>query len=53
VLARGEDKTYRVQGFPTLYVIDAKGVIRDIHVGYSPDLGVKLTATVERLLAGK
>jgi len=53
VLARGEDKEYRVQGFPTLYVIDAKGVIRDIHVGYSPDLGAKLAATVERLLAGK
>jgi thiol-disulfide isomerase/thioredoxin len=53
VLARGEDKQYRVQGFPTLYVIDAKGVVRDIHVGYSPDLGVKLAATVERLLAGK
>ena len=53
VLARGEDKKYRVQGFPTHYVIDAKGVVRDIHVGYSPDLGVKLAATVEKLLAGK
>jgi thiol-disulfide isomerase/thioredoxin len=53
VLARGEDKSYRVQGFPTLYVIDAKGVIRDIHVGYSPGLGAKLAVTVERLLARK
>ena len=53
VLARGEEKMYRVQGFPTLYVIDAKGVIRDIHVGYSPDSDVKLTATVEKLLAGE
>jgi thiol-disulfide isomerase/thioredoxin len=53
VQARGEDKNYRVQGFPTLYVIDAKGMIREIHVGYSPDLGVRLTATVERLLAEK
>lgn len=53
VLARGEEKMYRVQGFPTLYVIDAEGVVRDIHVGYSPDLSVKLTATVEKLLAGE
>jgi thiol-disulfide isomerase/thioredoxin len=53
VLARGEEKKYRVHGFPTLYLIDSHGVIRDIDVGYSPDLGVKLRAKVGRLLAGK
>jgi thiol-disulfide isomerase/thioredoxin len=53
VLARGQDKKYRVQGFPTLYLIDRRGVIRDIHVGYSPDLGPKLRAAVKRLLPGK
>jgi thiol-disulfide isomerase/thioredoxin len=50
VLARGEDKKYRVQGFPTLYVIDAKGVIRDIHVGYSPDLKEKLGRAIRNAI---
>jgi thiol-disulfide isomerase/thioredoxin len=53
LLARGEDKAYRVRGFPTLFVVDAKGVINDIRVGYSPDLEAKLTATVDRLLGAK
>ena len=53
VLGSEEYKKYRVHAFPTLYVIDRRGVTRDIHVGYSPDLGSKLRATVERLLAGK
>ena len=46
-------KKYGVGGFPTLFVLDAKGVVRDIQIGYSPDLRLKLTATVERLLARK
>jgi thiol-disulfide isomerase/thioredoxin len=50
VLARGEDKKYRVQGFPTLFVIDAKGVIRDIHVGYSPDLKEKLSRAIRNVI---
>jgi len=53
VLARGQGKKYRVQGFPTVYVLDRRGIIRDIHVGYSPDVGSKLRASVDRLLAGK
>jgi len=53
VQARGEDKNYRVQGYPTLYVIDGKGIIRDIRVGYSADLAAKLRATIGRLLAGE
>jgi thiol-disulfide isomerase/thioredoxin len=53
VLARGEDKKYRVRGFPTLYIIDRRGVIRDIHVGYSTDLGLKLRTAVDRLLTAK
>jgi thiol-disulfide isomerase/thioredoxin len=43
-------KKYGVTGFPTLFVIDKKGVIRDIHIGYSPDLGEKVTKKIESLL---
>jgi thiol-disulfide isomerase/thioredoxin len=53
VLARDEYKKYGVQGFPTVYVLDRRGIIRDILVGYSPDVGSKLRTAVDRLLAGK
>ena len=53
VLAGDEYKKYKAQGFPTVYVIDRRGIIRDILVGYSADVGSKLHAAVDRLLAGK
>jgi thiol-disulfide isomerase/thioredoxin len=53
VLARDEYKKYGVQGFPTVYVLDRRGIIRDILVGYSPDVGSKLRTAIDRLLAGK
>lgn len=46
-------KKYGVSGFPTLFVIDKKGVIRDIHIGYAPDLYQKLTTKIQTLLAKK
>ena len=29
---------YKIQGFPTLVILDQQGIIRDVHVGYSPTL---------------
>lgn len=46
-------KQYGVTGFPTLFVIDKKGVVRRVHVGYSKDMEETLAATVEQLLSGK
>jgi hypothetical protein len=40
-------------GFPTLVVIDQEGVVRDVHVGYSPALREEVVKSVERLLKGK
>jgi thiol-disulfide isomerase/thioredoxin len=46
-------KEYGVSGFPTLLVIDQAGVVRDIHVGYSPNLRETLTASIRELLKNK
>ena len=51
-LRAGQDlpEKYGVQGFPTLIIIDAQGVIRDMHVGYSPDLRQQVETTVRKIL---
>jgi cytochrome oxidase Cu insertion factor (SCO1/SenC/PrrC family) len=43
-------KTWRVQGFPTFFVIDAKGVIRGKVVGGGPDSEKKLDELVDKLV---
>lgn len=48
--ATGVPEKYKVQGFPTLLIIDQEGVLRDIHVGYAPDLKEKVVESIERLL---
>jgi thiol-disulfide isomerase/thioredoxin len=53
IKAEGLPEKFQVQGFPTLVVIDQKGVVRDFHVGYSPTLAAKLTETINSLLAEK
>jgi thiol-disulfide isomerase/thioredoxin len=42
---------YRVRGFPSLIIVDQQGVVRDIHVGYTPTLRDEVMATIEKLLA--
>ncbi len=36
--AAGLAEKYKVQGYPTLIVIDQEGTVRDVYVGYSPAL---------------
>ncbi len=43
-------KKYGVSGFPTLFVLDGTGRIRDIHVGYSRDIGEKLARSVRNAI---
>lgn len=43
-------RQYGVRGIPTAYIIDKKGVIRNIHVGYSPGLEKDLEKEVQALL---
>jgi thiol-disulfide isomerase/thioredoxin len=47
------NKKYGVQGWPTLVVLDGQGVIRHIHVGYSPNLRKELGDKIRELLANK
>ena len=51
--ATGLPEKYKVNGFPTLLILDQEGVIRDIHVGYSPTLRDDVVQAVERLLIPK
>ena len=51
--ATGLPEKYKVNGFPTLLILDQQGVIRDIHVGYSPTLRDDVVLSVERLLMPK
>ena len=44
-------KLYHILGYPTLVVIDTKGVVRDVHIGYSTDLQQSLTVIIDGLLA--
>ena len=41
---------YGVSGFPTLVVIDQKGNVADVHIGYSGHLFEDVTATIDKLL---
>ncbi len=50
-------KAFDVEGFPTLVILDAKGIIQSAHVGYNPDaaepLHKSLATEIDALLAGK
>jgi thiol-disulfide isomerase/thioredoxin len=53
IKATGIPDKYGIQGFPTLLVIDQQGILRDIHVGYSPNLREEVSKTLDELLAAK
>jgi peroxiredoxin len=59
-LRNGEDPTkdrinakYLIHGWPTLVVIDSKGIVRHFHSGYSPTLRHDLGQKIRELLAEK
>jgi thiol-disulfide isomerase/thioredoxin len=45
--------TYKVEGIPTLVLIDTKGVVQAVHVGYNPAIKTTLPKELDDLLAGK
>jgi len=51
VQATGIPEKFAVQGFPTLIIIDQEGKVRDLHVGYSPDLREQVSKKIQTLLS--
>ena len=43
-------KSFRVEGIPQTVVIDKRGVVRHVHVGFSPDIGSRLKREIQALL---
>jgi thiol-disulfide isomerase/thioredoxin len=46
-------EAFKVEGYPTVVILDGKGVVRAAHVGYSPEVGKILSRDIDALLAGK
>jgi thiol-disulfide isomerase/thioredoxin len=44
-------RSYGIVGLPTMVLIDKKGVVRDVFVGFDPSGEAKLEAAVKKLLA--
>jgi alkyl hydroperoxide reductase subunit AhpC len=43
-------RDYRAMALPTLFVIDKRGTVRDVMVGYRPDHMTQIGQLLERLL---
>ncbi len=50
VQAESVPEKYKVRGFPTLVIVDPRGKIAEVHVGYSPTLREEVGGTIRRLL---
>jgi thiol-disulfide isomerase/thioredoxin len=44
---------FEVEGFPTLVLLDDKGTVQSVHVGFRPDIREQLSSEIDSLLAGK
>lgn len=46
-------KAFQIEGFPTVVLLDRKGLVRSAHVGFSPEVGGVLSKEIDALLDGK
>jgi thiol-disulfide isomerase/thioredoxin len=44
-------EAFMVSGIPQTVIIDKKGIVRHVHVGYSPNIGKRLRKELEAILA--
>jgi thioredoxin-related protein len=51
-LLAGKDlaKKYKVTGYPTVFIVDKKGKVAEVHVGYATDLTSRLSKKLDALL---
>lgn len=55
-IARDNDQAsslFRLPGYPTMFIIDAKGIVQDCEAGGNPKLAEALPAKIEKVLAGE
>ena len=45
--------TYKVNGIPQGVIVDEHGVIRKVHIGFSPDLKTKVEKELDELIAAR
>jgi peroxiredoxin len=50
--AKHLSKKFGVIAFPSLFVIDQKGIVRHVHVGYSKTLRADVGKEIDQLLTG-
>lgn len=43
---------YNVRGIPTMVIVDKEGVVRDVHVGATPNLEAELRKTLDKIVGG-
>jgi thiol-disulfide isomerase/thioredoxin len=46
-------RKYKLDGIPCTFILDQKGIIRDVHVGYTPELEKELSEKIDALLKGE
>ena len=44
-------RAYGVSALPTLYVVDKRGIVRDVMIGYDPENSARIEALAQKLLA--
>ena len=42
--------SYNVRGIPTMVIVDKEGIVREVHVGASPNLEVELRKALDQIL---
>lgn len=42
---------YQVKGIPTMAIVDKKGIVREVHVGASPNIKEELKKAIDKILA--
>ncbi len=50
-------EAFQIEGYPTLLILDGKGIVRSVHVGFDPDaappLNKSLAKEIDEILEGK
>ena len=44
---------FNIEGLPTVVILDGKGVVQSVHVGYNENVRKVLTSEIDTLLSGK